>query len=431
MKLKFKDVLPNPYRDLRGNPLLPEKIEELVSSIKTTGYWDNVVCRKNKEGRYELAYGHHRVQAAIEAGLIEAEFIVKDLDDALMIQIMDNENREVYGSSPASMIETVKAVVAALAEGLIKPLACVVNIEDGREHPGKGVCYAPSYVPANYTSEGIEPDKSKRYTPIAIARFLGRTITGGKQQEEKASTAVKAALDFLCLKELGKVDNSLLMKEGRPIASYKLAEITTEIKQRHVAEVVRRGKTQAELADLREKQLAAQKKAKEDEEKAEAEHKALVKKLADAQSDEQNKKADALKAELKAKDERAKAKEVLNKLRVVELDAKIAQKKAWEAEQQVQDAYKAIRRDVECLLLRWETKVSERDAEREQVKSLAKLKDLKPADRLRLRKAAVAVADYYNDWVAARFAPLPTGKQELKGLSKREATKRRAEKEKE
>jgi flagellar biosynthesis GTPase FlhF len=357
--------------------------------------------------------------------LIEADFIVKDLSDALMIQIMDNENREVYGSSPASMIEAVKAVVAALAIGLIKP------IDDERDTNGKGVCYAPSYVPENYTSEGIEPDKSKRYTPIAIARFLGRTRTGGKQQEERASTAVKAALDFLCLKELGKVDNSLLVKEGRPIASYKLAEITTEIKQRHVAEVVRRGKTQAELNALREKQLAAQKKAKEDEEKAEAEHKALVKKLADAQSDEQNKKADALKAELKAKDERAKAKEVLNKLRVVELDEKIAQKKAWEAEQQVQDAYKAIRRDVECLLLRWETKVSERDAEREQVKSLAKLRDLKPADRLRLRKAAVAVADYYNDWVAARFAPLPTGKQELKGLSKREATKRRAEKEKE
>src|ERR1035437_10086747 len=111
MKLKFKDVLPNPYRDLKGNPLLKEKIAELVASINTTGFWDNVVVRKNKAGKYELAYGHHRVQAAIEAGLESADFIVKVFTNAQMIQVMDGENRETYASSPASVNESVKAVV--------------------------------------------------------------------------------------------------------------------------------------------------------------------------------------------------------------------------------------------------------------------------------------------------------------------------------
>ena len=121
MKLKLEDILPNPFRDLKSNPLIEEKIEELVGSIHLTGYWENCVARKNAEGKYELAYGHHRLAAAISAGLIEADFIVRTLDDATMIQIMDSENRETYGSTPLSLIESVKAVVSSLAKGTIKP----------------------------------------------------------------------------------------------------------------------------------------------------------------------------------------------------------------------------------------------------------------------------------------------------------------------
>ena len=117
MILKLKDILPNPYRDTVANPLIEEKIMELVGSINLTGFWDNVVVRKNADGKYECAYGHHRVAAAIRAGLTEADFIVKKLDDATMIQIMDNENRETYGSTTASIMESVKAIVKALATG--------------------------------------------------------------------------------------------------------------------------------------------------------------------------------------------------------------------------------------------------------------------------------------------------------------------------
>ena len=64
MILKLKDILPNPFRDLRANPLIEDKIVELVGSIHLTGFWDNVVVRKNADGKYELAYGHHRLAAA-------------------------------------------------------------------------------------------------------------------------------------------------------------------------------------------------------------------------------------------------------------------------------------------------------------------------------------------------------------------------------
>jgi len=233
----------------------------------------------------------------------------------------------------------------------------------------------------------------------------------------RVSETLEAALNFLLLKELGVVNNSVLVKDGKPVSASKLYEITSDLKQRTEKIQERRGKTQAELAELREKQLAAQIKAKDDEQKAEAERKALVKKLADAQRAENERKADALKAELKAKDERAKEKEALNKLRMAELDAQLEAKKQWEKEQRVQDDYAPVRRDVETMMTKLETIVSEKNPFREQVKALAYNKKLLATDRLRLRKAVMAVSNWYADWVVPQFSP------ELKAMQKQAVVK--------
>jgi hypothetical protein len=102
--------------------------------------------------------------AAIRAGLTEADFIVKDFTDALMIQVMDNENRETYGSSPASLIESVKAVVQALAKGLIP--AFEIDPKINKQY----LRYAPSYVP------GVSASSSEAhpYAASNVAVFVGR-----------------------------------------------------------------------------------------------------------------------------------------------------------------------------------------------------------------------------------------------------------------
>src|ERR1700674_4155249 len=144
MKLKLKSILPNPFRDLKTNPLLEEKIADLMGSINLTGFWENVVVRKNTEGNYELSYGHHRLEAAIRSGITEADFIVKKFDDAKMIQVMDNETRETYGSTPQSLIESVKAVVQSLAKGTIPAFEIDPK---GRKDT---IRYAPSYAPGDH-----------------------------------------------------------------------------------------------------------------------------------------------------------------------------------------------------------------------------------------------------------------------------------------
>lgn len=411
MLLQLKDVGLNPYRDTLANPLVEAKIQELMLSINSTGFWNNCVATKRNE-KYVAAYGAHRIEAAKRCGITEADFIIMDLDEGKLIQVLDAENRETYASSPASVIESVKAVVQALAEGVIP--AFTVDPKTNAQH----IRYAPSYV-AGKKSDAVAATRA--YTSTLIAGFLGRVYANGR-----ADTAVEAALNFLHLKEMGTVTNAILVKDNQPITSRKLFDITAEIKQRTEVIAERRGKTQAELNELREKQLATQKKAKEDEKAAEAAHKAYVQKLADAKRDENNRKADADAKAAKAADTRAKEKEVLNKVRMAELDAQIIAKKEWEAEQRVQDAYLPIRRDVEAMIGKLELMVSERNPLREAVKALAINKKIKPQDLVRLRAAAVAVADWYNDWVAPQFAPEMKAAQKA-AVMNRKATQIRTE----
>ncbi len=414
----------NPWRDRKLNPIDPERVEALAESIVATKeFWIGVYGRKMPDGTVQLAFGHHRADAAKSidtgdalaaaksAGLKAIPVALEDFTDGEMLMRMTREN--LRGDLPV-VKEAVSAAVRALAEGKIEIPA------PERTNPNN-IRYAPSFVPGKKPT--CPSEGQVEYTADTLARFLGGIYIKGRKDSEqgRAQNSVVAALGIFELEEKRIPINV----KDLPIRA--IIPMISEIKERVEKVQARRDKTAAEITAYNEEQRALKAKAKADEEAAEAQRKATLQKLADAKRKEQEDRADALAAKLKENDQRAKDKEALNKKRMKELDETIARKKAWEAEQRVIDAYLPIRRDVEALLSKWTRRVSERDDEREQVKALAKLKALTPTDRLRLRKASVAVADHYNDWVAPQFAPLPTAKAEFKTMAKREVAKRKAE----
>jgi len=111
MKVKVKDVKANPYRNINHYPLNKEKIMALTRSIEKTGFWDNLVGRKIN-GEIQMAYGHHRVEALrLAKGYgydFEFELPIRDISDAMMIQIMANENMSEWGHDIKVIDETVK-----------------------------------------------------------------------------------------------------------------------------------------------------------------------------------------------------------------------------------------------------------------------------------------------------------------------------------
>lgn len=88
-------------QECRTNPYQPRKtfdadaIEELKQSIQEYGIIQPLIVRKSIKG-YEIVAGERRFRAAKEAGLTEVPAIVKDYDDAKMMEIalLENLQRE-------------------------------------------------------------------------------------------------------------------------------------------------------------------------------------------------------------------------------------------------------------------------------------------------------------------------------------------------
>jgi len=111
MRIQIKDLKPNPFRDIKNYPIDGGKVQSLTNSINQTGFWDNILARKNN-GNIEIAYGHHRL-IALQKLFKPDDYVdipVKELDDPTMIRIMANENDESWGTSPTIVDETVRVV---------------------------------------------------------------------------------------------------------------------------------------------------------------------------------------------------------------------------------------------------------------------------------------------------------------------------------
>jgi len=109
MKVKIKELHPNPYRSIQSYPVDEQKVLSLMESIKQTGFWDNILARQI-DGEIQIAYGHHRLTALrrLMDPEDEVDIPVKELDDATMIKIMANENMDDWKATPSVIDQTVK-----------------------------------------------------------------------------------------------------------------------------------------------------------------------------------------------------------------------------------------------------------------------------------------------------------------------------------
>jgi hypothetical protein len=344
MKIALKDIKPNPYRNLERYPLDQPHVDELVASIKATeaGFWDNVLVRKVGD-KYELAYGHHRLEAAKQAGLKEADFIVKKLSDEEMLKIMYLENKQDRVRKPfISLMESVEAAVKAIAEGTI-----VVDAPE-RTNPAN-VRHAPSFI-AGKIPTGSESD------PVAYSiDSLGLLLSEVKKKGDgfranDALIAVVAALELLELKALSRRELEAI--PTLDALQRRVGEAQRELEQRERQRLARQRDEEAlaeaakRVKEAQEKRKLADKKAAEEQEKIQERIREEAEKIRLAQEEKRQaetaaEKARAVKAIEEARrrqaeeEERAKEREKEFKKKRAELDAAVeARKHAEEAKKE-------------------------------------------------------------------------------------------------
>jgi ParB family chromosome partitioning protein len=145
----------NPYRRLHSYPYIASKLDALQHSIRDVGLWPSIIARplQDRLWKYEMAFGHHRLEAARRSGLKTIPLIVEDLTDLQMLQYMGRENLEDYN---AVFLIQLEAWEAGIKSGLFS----------GRPE--------------------------KRRQPIDIARLLGWTRFRGDSKTELLNDTAEA-----------------------------------------------------------------------------------------------------------------------------------------------------------------------------------------------------------------------------------------------
>jgi ParB family chromosome partitioning protein len=88
-KIQLPSQQPRRYFD-------PDKLEQLIQSVKEHGILEPLLVRSLPDNQYELVAGERRYRAALSAGLTEVPVVIKELTDteALQLALVENLQRE-------------------------------------------------------------------------------------------------------------------------------------------------------------------------------------------------------------------------------------------------------------------------------------------------------------------------------------------------
>jgi hypothetical protein len=303
MRLELKKIEPNPFRDFAVDPIDDAVVEQLKQSIKENpaGFWGGIVCRKSPHNGIELAFGHHRVRAAIAAGIREDDIkVVHGISDADMIKMYATENATQRGNSGTAIAGSVASALRFLAKAVLT--GCYREIttaeaEAARGHlSGERGMGEPLITKFLKDIPGINENSVRQQLSNLKASGHYASIIRDVQQEieEENKEAIKKA-------------------EAAEAARIKAEEEQRKAEQR-----------QKEAEEARKKAAALAKAAREEADKRRAE-------AAQKRAEEERQKADAMRrlADERRKEAEAKSKE-FDALRKTQATASKAADKAEE-----------------------------------------------------------------------------------------------------
>jgi len=120
--IPLANIYPNPWRNFGVSPIDDNHVANLVHSINRNDFFGGVIARRKPgtKNDYEIACGHHRIEACRKAGLKTIDIPVAEMDDDDMICAMADENGSKGAiQSACAVLNDVFAVTKRLAAELL------------------------------------------------------------------------------------------------------------------------------------------------------------------------------------------------------------------------------------------------------------------------------------------------------------------------
>lgn len=204
-EVAVKNLRPNPYQP--RTVFDPDKLKELVESVKHSGVIQPLIVRK-KGRQYEIVAGERRWRAAKEAGLSKVPVVVRNYDDATMMEVALVENMQRSDLDPLEEAKGIQNMMDAL--GLTQ--------EEAARKLGKSrVAVTNALRLLKLPSQVQELVTAGKLTAGQARPLLG--LPQAAQMEKVATQAVEGGWSARILEEVVKA-----VKEGKPYHIYMETE---------------------------------------------------------------------------------------------------------------------------------------------------------------------------------------------------------------
>lgn len=267
MLVSLRDLQPNPLRDFTVDPMDDGAVDRLRESIEEDGFWGGVVCRRAPDGTFQIGCGHHRVQAALAAGIETADVYVAELDDAGMVRVYARENATQRGNTGTAQAGSVAAAIRFIAKAVLGGVS-----SEFRRNDGTRLDIDVDKVRGNIqTDRGIGRD--------AIAEVLKEVPDINVTSVNQALVNLKSSGDYGRI--IGEVRDEIERENREALAALAQAEA----EQREAEERYRKAEDERKAAAAKakaERDDVARKRAELDRQRAEAESKLAEKRRAEA-----------------------------------------------------------------------------------------------------------------------------------------------------
>jgi hypothetical protein len=254
--LELKSLKPNPLRDFTVDPVDDGNVARLKESIKEHGFWSGVVGRRGDNGSIQVAAGWHRVKAAMQAGIKEAQIFVADFDDSDMIRVYATENATQRGNSSTAIAGSVASAVRFLAKAV-----STGNIPSGveistPEYEKQGIGWRP-VVQLLANIPGINTGSAQQQLAnIKASGDYARIIDEVRDEIEREHKEAIKAMEKAERERIVAEEAAQKAEQERKAAAQR-AKVTKEEAERKKAEAARqKAEIEAKLAEKRRKEMA-------------------------------------------------------------------------------------------------------------------------------------------------------------------------------
>lgn len=104
----------------------PEKMAQLVASVREHGILEPVLVRPLGDGNYELIAGERRLRAAQEVGLTQIPIVAREFSDQEAFQVALMENLQRDDLNPIEETEAVLELLAIVLDTSVEEVKSVI-----------------------------------------------------------------------------------------------------------------------------------------------------------------------------------------------------------------------------------------------------------------------------------------------------------------